>query len=96
MDGEHIVMGVEEDTGVHYIEIIEATEDDEGTYICTIATELGIAESTFTLVVESGNCVYLHKSVLCSYVFLCVVNLCLLAMCYVRKFYICICMSKCY
>ena len=56
MDGEHIVMGVEEDTGVHYIEIIKVTEDDEGTYICMITAELGTAESTFTLVVESGNC----------------------------------------
>ena len=59
VDGEHILMGVEADTGVHYLEIIEATDEDEGTYICKITTEIGTAESTFTLVVEPGNCVYL-------------------------------------
>ena len=49
-------MGVEADTGVHYIDIIKATDDNEGTYICKITTEIGIAESTFTLVVtEPGN-----------------------------------------
>ena len=41
---------------MHYIEIIKATDDNEGTYICKITTEIGIAESTFTLVItEPGN-----------------------------------------
>ena len=78
MDGEHIVMGVEADTGAHYIEIIEATDNDEGTYICNIITELGTAESTFTLVVESGNCIHLSLYYVCVYTYVCVMNLCLL------------------
>ena len=35
-------------------------EEDAGTYICKITTELGTAESTFILIVnEAGNCVHL-------------------------------------
>ena len=60
VDGEHILMRVEAYTGVHYLEIIEATGEDEGAYICKITTEIGTAESTFTLIVnEPGNCVHL-------------------------------------
>ena len=51
------VTGIDEETGVSYLSFSEATEDDEGTYICKITTELGTAESNFTLVVnEPGNC----------------------------------------
>ena len=73
MDGEHILMGVEADTGVHYFEIFKATDEDEGTYICKITTEIGTAENTFTLIFnEPGNCVYL---VCIMYVHMCVVDL---------------------
>ena len=76
MDGEHILLRVEAYTGVHYLEIIEATDEDEGTYICKITTEIGTAESTFTLIVnEPGNYVYL---VCIMYVYMCVVDICLL------------------
>ena len=44
-------IGVEEETGVNYLSFAGATEDDEGTYICIIKTQLGTAESNFTLVV---------------------------------------------
>ena len=54
------VTGIDEETGVSYLSFSEATYDDEGTYICKITTELGAAESAFTLVVnEPGNCVCL-------------------------------------
>ena len=42
---------IEEETGINYLSFAGATEDDEGTYICKITTQLGTAESTFTLVV---------------------------------------------
>ena len=43
---------VDEETDVSSLSFIEATEDDEGTYICRITTELGTAESTFALTVD--------------------------------------------
>ena len=52
VDGEHILMGVEAETGVNYLEIIEVTNNDAGTYICVVTTKLGMAESTFDLVVN--------------------------------------------
>ena len=42
---------IEEETGINYLSFAGATEDDEGTYICKITTQLGTAESTFTLIV---------------------------------------------
>ena len=55
------VTSIDEETGVSYLSFSGATDNDEGTYICKIATELGTAESTFTLVVndQPGNCVCL-------------------------------------
>ena len=44
-------IGVEEETGINYLSFAGATADNEGTYICKITTQLGTAESTFTLVV---------------------------------------------
>ena len=50
------VTSIDGETGVNSLSFNEATNDDEGTYICKITTELGTAESTFTLVVnEPGN-----------------------------------------
>ena len=47
---------VDAETGIGFLSFTEATEDDEGTYICKIKTEIGTAESTFALVVnEPGN-----------------------------------------
>ena len=49
-------VGVQEDTNIGFLQFMEATEEDAGTYVCKITTELGTAESTFTLVVnEPGN-----------------------------------------
>ena len=49
-------VAVDEETGIGFLSFTEATEDDEGTYICKIKTEIGTAESTFALVVnEPGN-----------------------------------------
>ena len=55
------VTGIDEETGVSYLAFSGATDNDEGTYICKITTELGAVESTFTLVVndQPGNCVCL-------------------------------------
>ena len=54
-------IGVEEGTKIGFLAFSGATEDDEGTYICKITTEIGTAESTFILVVnEPGNCVHLE------------------------------------
>ena len=54
------VTGIDEESGVSYFSFSGATYDDEGTYICKITTELGTAESTFTLEVnEPGNYVCL-------------------------------------
>ena len=50
MDREYEI-DVEEETGINYLSFAGATEYDEGTYICKITTQLGTAESTFTLVV---------------------------------------------
>ena len=45
-----------DDEGVASLSFPEATEDDEGDYICKITTELGTAKSTFTLTVtEPGS-----------------------------------------
>ena len=53
--------GVVEDTNIGFLSISKAMEEDAGTYICKITTEIGTAESTFTLVVnEPGNCVNLE------------------------------------
>ena len=54
-------ISLDEETGVSSLSFTEATDDDEGTYICKITTELGTAESNFTLVVndQPGNCAYL-------------------------------------
>ena len=55
-----IVTGIDEETDISYLSFSEATDEDEGTYICKITTELGTAESNFILVVnEPGNCVCL-------------------------------------
>ena len=68
VDGEHVRMGVEADTGVNYLEIIEVTDDDMGTYICVVTTKLGMTESTFDLVVNDpeievyGMQAYVHIS----------------------------------
>ena len=56
--------GIDEETGVTYLSFSKATEDDEGNYICRITTEIGTAESAFTLVIEPGNCV----CIVCMYV----------------------------
>ena len=57
--GREFVTSVDEETGVSSLSFSEATEDDEGTYICRITTELGSAESFYVLVVnEQGNCAY--------------------------------------
>ena len=54
--GREFVIGIDEETGVSYLSFSGATDNDEGTYICKITTELGSLESTFTLVVnEPGN-----------------------------------------
>ena len=51
---------IDEETGISTLSFTEATDDDEGMYICKITAELGSLESTFTLVVnEPGNCVCL-------------------------------------
>ena len=52
VDGEHILMGFEADTGVNYLEIIEVTRNDVGIYICVVTTKLGMTESTFALEVN--------------------------------------------
>ena len=71
------VIDTDEETGVNSLSFTEATEDDNGDYICVITTELGSDESTFTLqVVEPGNCVYLT---ICMYGYVCVY---LLYLCY--------------
>lgn len=45
-----------EEEGFAFLSFSEATEEDEGTYICKVTTKLGSAESTFALVVnEPGN-----------------------------------------
>ena len=50
------VTGVDEETKIGFLRFSEAMEEDAGTYICKITTELGTAESTFTLAVnEPGN-----------------------------------------
>ena len=55
---------VDEETKIGSLAFSGATEDDEGTYICSITNELGTAESTFTLIVnEPGNCVHLEYMV---------------------------------
>ena len=64
------VISRDEETGVSSLSFTEATEDDNGDYICKIITDLGSDESTFTLqVVEPGNCVYLT---ICMYGYACV------------------------
>ena len=58
--GREFTINLDEETVASSLSFTEATEDDEGTYICKITSELGTAESTFTLVVnEPGNCVCL-------------------------------------
>ena len=49
MDGSHIRLGVEIDTGVNYLEIIGVTQDDQGNYTCQITTPLGTLESSGAL-----------------------------------------------
>ena len=60
VDGEHILIRVEEEMGVNYLEIIEVTNNDIGSYICVASTKLGMAESTFDLVVNQPGsyCMY--------------------------------------
>ena len=54
--GREFVIALDEETGVNSLSFTEATMDDEGEYICKITTELGTAESTFTLTVtEPGS-----------------------------------------
>ena len=58
--GREFVTGIDAETGVSSLSFSGATVDNEGTYICKITTELGTAESTYTLEVnEPGNCAYL-------------------------------------
>ena len=91
MDGEHILMGVEADTGVNYLEIIEVTNNDIGTYICVVTTKLGMAESTFDLVVNpqgSYICTLLVCVHVCLYthVFACVCSCVYISVC------LCVCL----
>ena len=57
--GREFVIELDEETGVNSLSLTGATLDDEGGYVCKIATELGTAESTFTLVVGPGNSICL-------------------------------------
>ena len=58
--GREVMIIIDEETGISTLSFTEATDDDEGMYICKITAELGSLESTFTLVVnEPGNCVCL-------------------------------------
>ena len=54
MDGIHIRLGVEIDTGVNYLEIIGVTQDDQGNYTCQITTPVGTLESSGVLEVFEG------------------------------------------
>ena len=87
-------ISLDEETGASSLSFTEATEDDEGTYICKITAELGTAESTFTLVDndQPGNCVYLSLYYICAHMYCEPVSV----MCY--DIYICICISmwRCY
>lgn len=69
MDGSHISLGVSEDTGVHYLEIIGVTLDDQGSYTCQITTPVGTLESTGVLTVLFGTYVHMHVF-LCVHVFM--------------------------
>ena len=79
-------ISLDEWTGVSSLSFDEATDDDEGTYICKITTELGTAESNFTLVVNDrpGNCAYLSLHYVCVHMYCEPVSF----MCYVCNIYI--------
>ena len=55
MDGIDVQLGVEEDTGVNYLEIIGVTPDHQGNYTCQITTPVGTLENTGVLEVN-GIC----------------------------------------
>ena len=48
------VIEFDEEIGESSLFLTDTKVDDEGDYICKITTELGSAESTFTLLVEPG------------------------------------------
>ena len=74
MDREYVV-GIDIETATAYLSFTGVTENDEGTYICKITTQLGAAESTFTLVVNPPS-MYL----LCTYIN---IHICMLLACMV-------------
>ena len=49
MDGTHIRLGVDSDTGDRFLEIIGVTVADQGSYTCVIKTPAGTKESISVL-----------------------------------------------
>ena len=70
VDGIYIRLGVEEDTGVNYLEITGVMEDDQGNYTCQITTPVGTLESTGVLKVNGivNFCVHVAMyTYICTY-----------------------------
>ena len=94
VDGERILIGVT-DTGVNYLEIIEATDDDEGNYICVVTTKLGMAETTFALVVNDPGS-YVHCARVLVHVHVCLsVRMCVCVCVFVCVVCVCVCVCVC-